>query len=324
MLSISFIVPVHNAEEYLPACIDSLLGQTGCKTEILLVDDGSTDASSEICDSYARKYADIRVFHKANGGVSSARNLGTANASGEWIWFVDADDVLEDGALAEISRYHTGLYDCFMTGYRRIRNGQPVCDGKDEPCQCIKAEKAMAALYEPLIYPYEGYIWNKIFRKSIIDKAGLRFDETVKFNEDRQFSLAFFLSMEKDVLYDPRPFYRYCVRPSGAMESTENKYNPDYITDLHSLLEMKEMLARHGCRSLLPLARRAILISADYNLSMLLNHGVDDIPKMLYILRTGWKNWRITDLAGRKDGTGSGFFKRNRKVFKYLLKRILS
>ena len=92
MISISIIVPVYKAELFLPRCIDSILTQTFTDFELLLIDDGSPDNSGSICDEYALKDKRIRVFHKENGGVSSARNLGLDNAKGEWITFIDADD----------------------------------------------------------------------------------------------------------------------------------------------------------------------------------------------------------------------------------------
>ena len=93
---ISVIVPVYNTEPYLPRCIDSILGQSFTDFELLLVDDGSTDGSGAICDAYAAKDSRVRVFHKENGGVSSARNLGLDNAKGEWVTFIDSDDFIED------------------------------------------------------------------------------------------------------------------------------------------------------------------------------------------------------------------------------------
>ena len=89
---ISVIVPVYNVEPYLPECLDSILGQTCRALEIILIDDGSTDGSSQICEAYRERDARIRVFREENRGVSAARNLGLDNASGEWIMFVDADD----------------------------------------------------------------------------------------------------------------------------------------------------------------------------------------------------------------------------------------
>ena len=92
---ISVIVPVYKVEKYLPECIESVLAQTFTDFELILVDDGSPDNSGKICDDYATRDSRIRVFHKENGGVSSARNLGLDNARGEWIGFVDPDDWIE-------------------------------------------------------------------------------------------------------------------------------------------------------------------------------------------------------------------------------------
>lgn len=89
---ISVIVPVYNVEKYLPRCIDSIIDQTFKNFELLLIDDGSKDKSGEICDEYAKRDNRIKVFHKENGGVSSARNVGLDSAKGEWIIFCDSDD----------------------------------------------------------------------------------------------------------------------------------------------------------------------------------------------------------------------------------------
>ncbi len=92
---ISVIVPVYNVEKYLRRCIDSILSQTFSDFELLLIDDGSKDKSGDICDEYVAKDVRIKVFHKANAGVSSARNLGLDKAKGEFIFFVDSDDFLD-------------------------------------------------------------------------------------------------------------------------------------------------------------------------------------------------------------------------------------
>lgn len=99
---VSCIIPVYNTEKYLPRCIESVLAQTFVDWEMLLIDDGSTDASGSICDEYAAKDERIRVFHKENGGISSARNLGLNYAQGEWIFFVDSDDSLPKTSLESL------------------------------------------------------------------------------------------------------------------------------------------------------------------------------------------------------------------------------
>ena len=95
MPKVSIIVPVYKAEKYLNRCIDSILAQTFIDWELLLIDDGSPDKSGEICDEYSKKDQRIKVFHKSNGGVSSARNLGLDHVKGQWITFIDADDYID-------------------------------------------------------------------------------------------------------------------------------------------------------------------------------------------------------------------------------------
>ena len=96
---VSIIVPVYNVEEYLRECVDSLLGQTLKNIEILLIDDGSTDSSGAICDRYASEYSNVRVIHKTNGGQGAARNLGLSQTKGEYVYYMDSDDILELNAL---------------------------------------------------------------------------------------------------------------------------------------------------------------------------------------------------------------------------------
>ncbi len=103
-IKVSVIVPVYNVEKYLEECVDSLIGQTLKEIEILLIDDGSTDSSGEICDRYAQQYDNIRVIHKTNGGLGDARNVGTSEAIGKYIYFIDSDDYLELEALEFLYR----------------------------------------------------------------------------------------------------------------------------------------------------------------------------------------------------------------------------
>ena len=105
---ISIIVPVSNVEQYLSRCIDSILNPSCADSELLLIDDESKDKSGAICDEYADKDDRIRVFHKENGGVSSARNVGLENARGEWLSFIDGDDEITEGYF-NIRQEHEGV-----------------------------------------------------------------------------------------------------------------------------------------------------------------------------------------------------------------------
>ena len=119
---ISVIVPVYNTEKYLHRCIDSILSQTFTDFELLLINDGSKDGSGAICDEYAAKDNRVRVFHKENCGVSSARNLGLDNVQGEWVLFVDSDDWMELTMLAKM--YHAAIEnnaDCVYCDFNFVK-----------------------------------------------------------------------------------------------------------------------------------------------------------------------------------------------------------
>ena len=130
---ISIIVPVYNTEKYLDQCIQSVLAQTYTNWELLLIDDGSTDSSGAICDKYAAEDNRIRVFHKENGGVSSARNLGLDNAQGEWISFVDADDC--EVNFARSAKKSCKILDFFLTS-PQYRSNIKASSLKGEPRIC--------------------------------------------------------------------------------------------------------------------------------------------------------------------------------------------
>lgn len=112
---ISIIVPVYNGDKYLSRCVDSILNQTFHDWELLLVDDGSTDKSGEICDEYATKDDRIRGLHKSNGGVSSARNYGIRHSCGKWLTFIDIDDYVQDSFL-EILIKEANSVDMVVSG----------------------------------------------------------------------------------------------------------------------------------------------------------------------------------------------------------------
>lgn len=105
MPKISIIVPVYNVEKYLPRCLDSIIGQTYKDWQCLVIDDGSTDTSGAICDEYARKDNRVKVSHKKNGGLTSARNHGLERANGDWIMHVDGDDWIELDSIEQIATY---------------------------------------------------------------------------------------------------------------------------------------------------------------------------------------------------------------------------
>lgn len=187
---ISVIVPVYNTENYLHRCIDSILAQTFTNFELLLIDDGSKDASGTICDEYAAKDKRVRVFHKENGGVSSARNLGLDHARGEWITFCDADDVVYPCWLANYDVEHAKENNLICQGFDTdgiLENGARFQELKDFGDQFSgNSIDSLTQLFEIGIL---GYVWVKAFRLDRINKRDIRFDENIAYREDEKFLL---------------------------------------------------------------------------------------------------------------------------------------
>ena len=149
---ISIIIPVYNAENFLCSTVDSILSQNSLDYELLLIDDGSKDKSGKICDEYARQDGRVRVFHKKNGGVSSARNLGLDNAKGEWVSFVDADDWVSGIYFSE------GLLDTSNDlVLNKISNQEYTSNNLDDVCWdfYIEAENKKYFIKGYSVYPIE-------------------------------------------------------------------------------------------------------------------------------------------------------------------------
>lgn len=190
MIYYSIIIPVFNAGNSLEVCVESILKQSLNEFEIILVDDGSTDNSPDICDKYANIDSRIRVIHQDNQGASSARNRGIEEAKGEWISFVDADDTVYPNYLSEFDKVeqkadltYFGSHFCTVDGHEAdyfLPNKQYV--GRKAIEEGILGLKVNA-----VNYCHYGYTWNKFFKASIIKKHNIRFTPGIYFREDEIF-----------------------------------------------------------------------------------------------------------------------------------------
>lgn len=174
---ISIIVPIYNVEKYLRCCLDSILAQTYSDFELLLIDDGSADDSGRICEEYASTDSRIKVYHKINGGVSSARNLGLEKARGEWITFVDSDDWLESGYLENFSMDSDLCVQGFFSGDVRI--------GYEN----VFVDKKIGYFY--LKHSYVSGPYCKLFRANLIRQNHLNFDLQLAYGEDILFLMQY-------------------------------------------------------------------------------------------------------------------------------------
>lgn len=192
MVSVSIIIPICNAEKTIGRCIDSVLNQTYKDYELILLNDGSTDASGQICDTYAGKDMRIRVLHKENTGVSDTRNQGIAMAEGEYLQFLDSDDWLAPNAT-EIFMHTATEQKCDMViadFYRVI--GERVSQKGDIDREGILDRAGYAAnmMQKPADF-YYGVLWNKFYKRSIIEKYEIKMDTSISWCEDFLFNMEY-------------------------------------------------------------------------------------------------------------------------------------
>lgn len=161
MKIVSIIIPVYNVERYIRRCIDSVLLQTYSFIEVLLVDDGSTDASGVICDDYALKDTRVRVIHKNNEGVSIARNVGIKESQGDYITFLDADDLMKENCIANLMLPED--FPLVVGGYERFGTRE----GNDGPdlSQTLVVGKELADRWNKSADGWWWFVWGKLYRK---------------------------------------------------------------------------------------------------------------------------------------------------------------
>ena len=226
MPTITVIVPVYNTEKYLYRCIDSILAQTFTNFELLLIDDGSNDASGQICDEYTTKDNRVRVFHKKNGGVSSARNLGLDNAIGKYIMFVDSDDYMMPGMLeVMLSALESKKADLVVCGTMETGGGywRPVAD-VDYSINQLN-DHFVTLLHTELLSPP----WNKILKKKII--GNIRFSEDISFGEDLLFNIQYLKKCETISFIKEAPFYHEKENENSLVV----KFNRNRLLDIEKV-----------------------------------------------------------------------------------------
>lgn len=221
---ISVIVPVYNVEKYLDKCIQSILNQSFTDFELLLIDDGSTDQSGAICDAYALQDERIRVFHKENGGVSSARNMGLDEAKGEWIAFVDSDDWVIESYFSELLSAKD--VDLVVSGVFLVNESIQF----SPPCKLLKVENDLLFLDKQLCCIYFRTPWSKLFKNKIIRMQSLRFNTSLRIGEDTDFILRYLCTVNVIQFISTCP-YHYRENWFGGLQ----RYSMNTI-DVHTHL----------------------------------------------------------------------------------------
>ena len=235
MPKVSVIVPVYKAEKYINRCIDSILAQTFTDWELLLIDDGSPDRSGEICDEYAENDPRIRVFHKANGGVSSARQMGQEEAVGEYTIHADPDDWVEPTMLEELyAKAVADDADMVICDYY-TNNGKQQHYIKQQPSS-RDSNTVLSELFQQL----HGSCWNKLVRRVCSSEKGVRFPTGINCCEDLIWCVQT-LKYCKRISYLNKAFYHYeVVSTADSQSKTISKDRS--IADLKMLHTLEDLL----------------------------------------------------------------------------------
>lgn len=239
--TVTFGIAVYNVERFLGACIESVIAQKGEDIEIIIVDDGSTDRSGEIVDEYAAKDSRIRVFHKENGGVSTARNVMIEEAQGKWLLFIDGDDKLTVDCVERLKNYVQSDYDVvfFDSQFFRFDHSVPrysVTAGD----KVISQRRDLNNLARATIYANQDTpnyinrtivtIWGKMYRVGFLKEKGILFDTELRKSQDVAFSLICVRSMEKCILVR-QAIYAHRLNPYSIVR----RYNPNIPTYNHKI-----------------------------------------------------------------------------------------
>ena len=270
---ISIIVPIYKIDRFIGVCIESILNQTYRNLEIILVDDGSPDRCPEICDLYARKDSRIKVIHKQNGGLVSARKAGILAAQGEYIGYVDGDDWISPGFYESL---YTSIEDCnadvAIAGFSRdlfdkrdtILNSIP--SGVYVGLSIESLKKQMISVGPFFTHGITTYLWNKLFRREVIVQHQLACDESITIGEDAAVTYPTLMDCTKIVITDNCD-YHYRQREDSMLKQSSN-YQEEYMRLLSLYNFMKQELASYPER---------------YNLLQ----QTEDLILSTYIIRSG-------------------------------------
>ena len=214
---ISVIVPVYNVEAYLERCVESILQQTYAHFELILINDGSTDSSGQICDHLASQYENIKVYHIENAGVSNARNMGIQLATGSWVTFIDSDDFVTQDYLATLaSAVEEENVGFVIAPLHHIKNGiltdLPPHSGKKEIWSTEETMKELLMTTKTSFFPVA-----KLFKKDSL--ADEKFNTDYHLAEDALFLTEFLLKTRCNSVFIDKPIYYYDHREGSATTS---------------------------------------------------------------------------------------------------------
>lgn len=259
---VTIVLPIYNVEKYLKKCIDSVLSQTYKNIEIILVDDGSTDNSSQICDEYKLIDKRIKVIHKENGGLSSARNVGIDNSNGEFVALIDSDDFISNNFISELLnlliQYDADIAECDIEKVEEKDSSlfQFCTESPSDPIKVLDNCQALTRIHDDDFYICLRSVIasNKLYRKSLFDTIKYPLG---KLHEDEFTTYKLFYASRR-VVFSNKKMYAYLQRQNSIMHTDFNLRRLDALEAYDSYLNffvehnLYEMQAR-TCRRYLRL-----------------------------------------------------------------------
>ena len=239
---ISIILPIYNSAKTLNRTIDSILKQDYQDYELILINDGSTDKSKEICSEYINKYSHIKFFDIQNGGVSNARNIGLKNSTGDYIMFIDSDDEYYEDTLSQVYQYiQNTKTEWIIFGYDRIHINNKI-KVMNTDITYLKYGKQKNIFIEKLQKNYLfNQIWNKVYSNKIIKENQIFFEKDISSGEDYRFNLKYIDAID-NAIYIDKVLYKYYTTESGL--SLKIDPNKMYIK-LANLEKHKELYIKY-------------------------------------------------------------------------------
>ena len=243
-LLLSFILPVYNVEDYMHECVDSILRQITQECEVILVDDGSGDSSGKICDRYAAQWDCVKVIHKKNGGLSSARNAGLPAAGGRYITFVDSDDRIAPGSVDKLLAWirNHGADLCFLQAEKFFPDGSRISLGEQIESAGLRGKDRAAALAYLSGRPkYPGSAWAKLYRREYLEENDLHFPHDRRYSEDLGFIRDCMLCAGSFDAVEV-PYYGYRQNRQGSI--TNRVTSKNFFDLFRFVAESAELLTR--------------------------------------------------------------------------------
>jgi len=255
---VSIIIPVYNSGTTLRRCLESVINQSFSDWELLLIDDGSKDNSCEICDEYVGKDKRIKVFHKENGGVSSARNIGLDYAKGEWVAFIDADDYVKESYLANLWEHSQKQVD-LVVSYAEIHNGDDI-NKESYPSKLID-DTNFDSMFIENDMNWHTSPWSKLYKRNIIEKHHLRFCEGMHIGEDAVFLFCYMLCSNRIYISNDTDYCYFAYTP-GSLTKRVNSLASEILAYNQIRTIVESMILKKSIKNSIALRKLNWLIAS--------------------------------------------------------------